>query len=88
MSKNKWIHSNFNATIIIFLEFIDRLIAILSKYPNLCRFWHYSKLVFVTSKPEHFEIILKSPKALSKDDFYNFFKPAIGDGLFTAPGIT
>eukprot|EP00102_Acyrthosiphon_pisum_P012638 XP_008181891.1 PREDICTED: cytochrome P450 4V2-like [Acyrthosiphon pisum] len=37
------------------------------------------------SKPEDLQIILNNSKALQKDRMYDFFKYAVGEGLFTAP---
>lgn len=41
---------------------------------------------FIVTKPEHIEVMLNHPMALSKIYFYKFVKPVVGKGLFSAPG--
>ncbi|CAH1715439.1 unnamed protein product [Aphis gossypii] len=67
-------------------QFSDNVIKLLSSYGGEpCKVWLGPYFGVGISKPEDLQIILNSSKALDKSKFYNFFKNAVGEGLFTAP---
>ncbi|XP_015366846.1 PREDICTED: cytochrome P450 4g15-like [Diuraphis noxia] len=49
------------------------------------RIWLGPYFAVVIAKPEDLQIVFNSSKALQKDRMYEFFKNAVGEGLFTAP---
>lgn len=55
-------------------------------YDTPVTIWLGHHLFFGITKPEHFEIIFTSPKALAKTDLYKFSQDVVGEGLFSAPG--
>ncbi|KAE9541566.1 hypothetical protein AGLY_003557 [Aphis glycines] len=67
-------------------QFSDNVIKLFSSYGGEpCKVWLGPYFGVGISKPEDLQIILNSSKALGKSKFYNFFKNAVGEGLFSAP---
>ncbi|KAF0747583.1 Uncharacterized protein FWK35_00018805, partial [Aphis craccivora] len=68
-------------------QIIERIIKLFEVYgPEPQKLWFGPYFAVTIAKPEDIQIILNSSKALDKSQFYNFFKNAVGEGLFSAPG--
>jgi cytochrome P450 family 4 len=68
-------------------EHIMSKIIDLAKEYNLspAKLWLGPYFAVTICRPEDLQIVFNSSKALNKDRLYDFFKNAVGEGLFTAP---
>ncbi|KAI4464333.1 cytochrome p450 family 4 [Holotrichia oblita] len=67
-------------------ELFDVFLKVTQKYAPLFRRWNGSLPEIVTTKPEHFEIIMSSPNYITKGQFYNNVHDWLGQGLLTSTG--
>lgn len=69
-----------------FLDILDKMYNIMRQYPSPVKIWIGNCLYLCISKPEEFQIVLTSSKALGKSDDYKYSRAVAGEGLFLAPG--
>ncbi|XP_043490140.1 cytochrome P450 4C1-like [Polistes fuscatus] len=58
-----------------------------TKYASPWRFWIGPKLFIIFDDPKYIEIITKRSNSYEKNLIYDFFKPALGNGLFTIKAL-
>lgn len=73
-------------TIEFCLDLMTSLNEMAEKYSGFYCIWFAHKLKYILSQPDHIDIVLNSPNAISKDEVYEFFEEGVGQGLFTAHG--
>ncbi|KAL3271098.1 hypothetical protein HHI36_021594 [Cryptolaemus montrouzieri] len=77
-----------NALIFLFkdqVDLYDSIVKLYSNYSGLFKIWMGSEPFFCIYKPEHLEIVLNHRQCLAKSTHYDFTKPFMGNGLFSAP---
>ncbi|XP_050086154.1 cytochrome P450 4d1 [Anopheles aquasalis] len=67
-------------------EFLLRLGSLIEEYGQCFRLWLGTQLVIVSTDPKDIEVLLSSPKYISKSGEYDFIKPWLGDGLLISDG--
>ncbi|XP_046746437.1 cytochrome P450 4C1-like [Diprion similis] len=65
---------------------LNRVIGIGHMYPTSFRFSIGYNSLFCATSPEHLKLILHSSKTVERNNFYEYARPWMGDGLITAPG--
>ncbi|KAF5304212.1 hypothetical protein FQR65_LT08019 [Abscondita terminalis] len=65
-------------------DILYNMLSLMKLYKSPVPVWISSKLFFVITEAKDFEIVMNSPYALQKGEWYKFIKPLIGEGLFTA----
>ncbi|CAI6359143.1 unnamed protein product [Macrosiphum euphorbiae] len=67
-------------------QIMSKIIDLAKEYNQLpFRLWLGPYFAVAVGNPEDLQIIFNNSKALQKDRMYDFFKNAVGEGLFTAP---
>ncbi|XP_046467884.2 cytochrome P450 4C1-like isoform X1 [Neodiprion pinetum] len=66
-------------------EIVQKLIDLSDSYPSPYRIWLGPELLIMVSHPEDVKKIVGSDKTIEKSPLYRFFRPWLGNGLFTAP---
>lgn len=69
-----------------FTEILETITNIAENYSSPVKLWLGPELFFVTSDPNHYDIIFNDQNALGKSYVYDFVMPFAGHGLFSAPG--
>ncbi|CAH1373957.1 unnamed protein product [Tenebrio molitor] len=69
-------------------ELLNVVVSSVESYPSPTRLWIGPRLVIVVKDPHQLQIILQSSKIAKKAHIYQFLKPFLGQGLFTASGPT
>ncbi|XP_043502779.1 cytochrome P450 4C1-like isoform X2 [Polistes fuscatus] len=63
----------------------NKMLKLSTKYTSPWRFWIGPKLFILFDDPKCIEIITKRSNSYEKNLIYEFFKPVLGNGLFTVP---
>lgn len=65
---------------------METLIDMADKYNGFYCVWLGHKLKYFITRPEHVDILLNHPNAIGKEEIYELFECAVGQGLVTARG--
>lgn len=65
----------------------NKMVKLSTSYTSPWRFWIGPKLFLIFDDPDYIEIITKRSYGYEKNQIYEFIKPVLGNGLFTAPAI-
>ncbi|KAI4476072.1 hypothetical protein M0804_013868 [Polistes exclamans] len=68
-------------------DMTNKMLKLSNKYTPPWRFWLGPKLFILFDDPKYIEIITKRSNSYEKNPMYDFFKPILGNGLFTAPAL-
>ncbi|XP_043285788.1 uncharacterized protein [Venturia canescens] len=62
----------------------NNIVKMVNSYPSPFKVWLGHRLFFVVYEPDQLESVFLSAKTIDKDSLYQFAKPWLGSGLFTA----
>ncbi|KAI4474642.1 hypothetical protein M0804_014748 [Polistes exclamans] len=68
-------------------DIYNKFLKLSTSYTSPWRFWIGPKLLIMFDDPESIEIITKRTFSYEKHQQYDFFKPFMGNGLFSAPAL-
>ncbi|CAH0559424.1 unnamed protein product [Brassicogethes aeneus] len=69
-------------------EILSKIYNVIEKFESPMRFWVGPELALITTKLNHIQRILSSPKFYHKHDLYRFVKSYLGNGLVSGSGPT